>query len=179
MLAIASPGSRALNAKSEKYCRLRASAQPRIPAYPEAGDYSNACRFERRPGVRERIGYLSHQEEELIGEKRRRIDRNTRESTALLTMPRFSLTAVMRITLNSSSAKIYAVAFQGAGFGEAASHQRSSGDLNRVLFLSANTPEFRQPRAVSNPSGAVAAAALKTPRIAWPDRRCEKSTPQE
>jgi hypothetical protein len=38
LLAIASPGSRALkNTKYEKYCRLRASAQPRIPAYREAG----------------------------------------------------------------------------------------------------------------------------------------------
>jgi hypothetical protein len=83
LLAIASPGSRALtNAKYEKYCRLRASAQPRIPAYREAGwhskkddvAYANACRLERRPGVRERIEYLSHQEEELIAEKRRRIE---------------------------------------------------------------------------------------------------------
>ena len=31
----ASPGSRA--AKYERYCRLRASAQPRIPAYREVG----------------------------------------------------------------------------------------------------------------------------------------------
>jgi len=87
----------------------------------------------------------------------------------------------MRITLNSFSAKInYAVVFQGDGFGEAASHQRSSGDFNRVFFsLSANTPEFRQPRAVSSPSGASAADAVNAPRIAWPDRRCEKSTPQE
>ena len=83
LLAIASPGSRALkNTKYEKYCRLRALAQPRIPAYREAGwetsddddAYSNACRLERRPGVRERIEYLSHQEEELIAEKRRRIE---------------------------------------------------------------------------------------------------------
>jgi hypothetical protein len=83
LLAIASPGSRALrNAKYEKYCRLRASAQPRIPAYREAGwetsddddAYSNACRLERRPGVRERIEYLSHQDEELIAEKRHRIE---------------------------------------------------------------------------------------------------------
>jgi hypothetical protein len=83
LLAIASPGSRALkNAKYERYCRLRASAQPRIPAYREAGwetsdnddAYSNACRLERRPGVRERIEYLSHQDEELIAEKRRRIE---------------------------------------------------------------------------------------------------------
>jgi hypothetical protein len=83
LLAIASPGSRALkNAKYEKYCRLRASAQPRIAAYREAGwetsddddAYSNACRLERRPGVRERIEYLSHQAQELIAEKRRRIE---------------------------------------------------------------------------------------------------------
>jgi hypothetical protein len=83
LLAIASPGSRALkNAKYEKYCRLRASAQPRIPAYREAGwetsddddAYSNACRLERRPRVRERIEYLSHQEEKLVAEKRRRIE---------------------------------------------------------------------------------------------------------
>ena len=83
LLAIVSPGSRALrNAKYEKYCRLRASAQPRIPAYREAGwetsddaaAYSNACRLERRPGVRERIEYLSHQDEELVAAKRRRIE---------------------------------------------------------------------------------------------------------
>jgi hypothetical protein len=83
LLAIASPGSRALtNAKYERYCRLRASLQPRAQAYREAGwetsddenAYSNACRLERRPGVRERIEYLSHQDEELIAEKRRRIE---------------------------------------------------------------------------------------------------------
>jgi terminase small subunit-like protein len=83
LLALASPGSRALkNVKYEKYCRLRASAQPRIAAYREAGwetsddddAYSNACRLERRPGVRERIEYLSHQDEELVAEKRRRIE---------------------------------------------------------------------------------------------------------
>jgi hypothetical protein len=83
LLAIASPGSRALkNAKHEKYCRLRASLQPRGQAYREAGwetsddgdAYSNACRLERRPGVRARIEYLSHQAEELIAEKRRRIE---------------------------------------------------------------------------------------------------------
>ena len=83
LLAIAPPGSRALkNTKYENYCRLRASAQPRISAYREAGwetsddnnAYSNACRLERRPGVRERIEYLSHQDEELIAEKRRRIE---------------------------------------------------------------------------------------------------------
>jgi hypothetical protein len=83
LLTITSPGSRALkNAKYEKYCRLRASAQPRIQAYREAGwhskkddvAYANACRLERRPGVGERIEYLSHRDEELIAEKRRRIE---------------------------------------------------------------------------------------------------------
>jgi hypothetical protein len=56
--------------------------QPRVQAYREAGwetsddddAYSNACRLERRPGVRERIEYLSHQDEELIAEKRQRIE---------------------------------------------------------------------------------------------------------
>ena len=77
------PGSRALkNTKYEHYCRLLESIQPRIAAYREAGwetsddenAYSNACRLERRPGVRERIEYLSYQAEELIAEKRRRIE---------------------------------------------------------------------------------------------------------
>src|SRR5262249_48035988 len=36
--------------------------------------YSNACRLERRPGIRERIEYLSRQGEELVAEKRRRIE---------------------------------------------------------------------------------------------------------
>jgi hypothetical protein len=83
VFAIASPGSRALkNAKYERYCRLRASAQPRIPAYREAGwetsddanAYSNGCRLERRSEIRDRIAYLSRQEEELIAAKRRRIE---------------------------------------------------------------------------------------------------------
>src|SRR5262252_3711663 len=83
LLAIASPGSRALkNAKIERYCRLRASLQPRAQAYREAGwetsndgdAYSNACRLERRPTLRARIEYLSRQAEELIAEKRQRIE---------------------------------------------------------------------------------------------------------
>jgi hypothetical protein len=53
-----------------------------MPAYREAGwetsddddAYSNACRLDRRPGVRQRIEYLSRQAEELIPEKRRRIE---------------------------------------------------------------------------------------------------------
>jgi hypothetical protein len=83
LLAIASPGSRALkNAKYEKYCRLRASAQPRITAYREVGwhskrddnAYANACRLERRPGIRDRIAYLTRQAEDRIAEKRARIE---------------------------------------------------------------------------------------------------------
>jgi hypothetical protein len=82
-LAIASPGSRALkNAKYESYCRLRASAQPRIRAYREVGwgsreddvAYINACRLERRSEIRDRIAYLTRQEEDLVVEKRRRIE---------------------------------------------------------------------------------------------------------
>jgi hypothetical protein len=83
ILAIASPGSRALkNAKYEKYCRLRALAQPRIQAYREVGwgsreddvAYINACRLERRPEIRDRIAYLTRREEDLITEKRQRIE---------------------------------------------------------------------------------------------------------
>src|SRR6516225_4592006 len=83
ILAVTSPGSRALkNAKYEKYCRLRALAQPRIGAYREVGwqsrtdnaAYINACRLERRPEIRDRIAYLIRQEEDLIEEKRRRIE---------------------------------------------------------------------------------------------------------
>ena len=83
ILAMASPGSRALkNAKYERYCRLRASALPRIRAYREVGwgsreddvAYINACRLERRPEIQDRIAYLTRQEEELVVEKRRRIE---------------------------------------------------------------------------------------------------------
>jgi hypothetical protein len=83
VLAIASPGSRALkNAKYERYCRLRASALPRINAYREVGwetshdddAYSNACRLERRLGIRARIEYLTKQAQERIAEKRQRIE---------------------------------------------------------------------------------------------------------
>ena len=83
VLAIASPGSRALkNAKYERYCRLRASAQPRTAAYREVGwhskrdndAYANACRLERRSEIRDRITYLTRQAEELIAEKRQRIE---------------------------------------------------------------------------------------------------------
>jgi hypothetical protein len=82
-LAIASPGSRALkNGKYEKYCRLRAAALPRIRAYREVGwrsreddvAYINACRLERRSEIHDRIAYLTRQEEDLIAEKRQRIE---------------------------------------------------------------------------------------------------------
>ena len=36
--------------------------------------YVNVCRLERRPEIRERIEYLSRQEEELIAEKHQRIE---------------------------------------------------------------------------------------------------------
>jgi hypothetical protein len=83
VLAIASPGSRPLkNARYERYCRLRACARPRVPAYREAGwetsnaddAYSNACRLERRAEIQDRIAYLTRREEDLIAEKRRRIE---------------------------------------------------------------------------------------------------------
>jgi hypothetical protein len=69
-------------AKHEKYCRLRAALLPRAQAFREAGwndssdegAYNHACRLEHRPGVRARIEYLSKQQEELIPEKRRRIE---------------------------------------------------------------------------------------------------------
>jgi Terminase small subunit len=84
ILAIASPGSQALkNAKYEKYCRLRASALPRIQAYREVGwgskskddvVYINACRLDRRPEIQDRIAFLTRQEEDLVVEKRRRLE---------------------------------------------------------------------------------------------------------
>jgi hypothetical protein len=71
-----------VHTRHERYCRLRAWAQPRGQAHREAGwetsddddAYSNACRLERSAGVRERIEYLSHQAEELVAEKRQRIE---------------------------------------------------------------------------------------------------------
>lgn len=83
---------------------------------------------------------------------------------------------------NHFFAKITQLLFQGDELEETASNQCSGRDANRVLFcLSADTPEFRRPWAVSGPSGAVAADALKAPRIARADHCCEEtnSTPQE
>jgi hypothetical protein len=85
--------SRALkNAKYERYCRLRASALPRIQVYREVGwrsreddvAYINACRLERRSEIRDRIAYLSQQEEDLVAEKRRRIEEQLWRSMRLI-----------------------------------------------------------------------------------------------
>ena len=82
-LAITSPGSRPLkNTRQERYCRSRAAAQPRIPAYREAGwetsddddVYRNACRLERRRKINDRIAYLTRQAEDRIAEKRASIE---------------------------------------------------------------------------------------------------------
>jgi hypothetical protein len=84
LAVIASPGSRPMPwAKHEKYCRLRAALLPRVQAFREAGwntrddngAYADACRLERRPGIKDRIAWLSRQEtEELIPLKRRRLE---------------------------------------------------------------------------------------------------------
>jgi hypothetical protein len=58
------------------------AAQPRIQAYRESGwrskendvAYNNSCRLERRPDIRDRIVYLTRQEEDQITEKRRRLE---------------------------------------------------------------------------------------------------------
>ena len=81
--ALPSPGSRPLKkSKHEQYCRLRALALPRAVAYREAGfeasndedARTNTYQLERRPGVRARIEYLSHRQEDRIAEKRQRIE---------------------------------------------------------------------------------------------------------
>jgi Terminase small subunit len=83
LLALPSPRSQALkNSKYEKYCRLRALALPRTRAYREVGwrskrddvAYVNACRLERRPEIQGRIAWLTRQEEDVVVEKRQRIE---------------------------------------------------------------------------------------------------------
>jgi U3 small nucleolar RNA-associated protein 14 len=78
-LAIASDGSNPLrNTRHERYARLRAQALPRNVAFRKAGNVAkndnvidaNACRLEKKPGVRERIDYLVRQAEDRIIEKR-------------------------------------------------------------------------------------------------------------
>jgi hypothetical protein len=76
-------GSRPLsNARHEHYCRLRSLLWPKAQALREAGmravkNYdavSNATRLERRQDVRDRIAFLVRQEEEVLAEKRKRIE---------------------------------------------------------------------------------------------------------
>jgi hypothetical protein len=78
-----SPGSKPLkHSKWERYARYRAQALPRIVAFRKLGNYAandkiahnNASRLENKPGVKARISYLSRQEEDLIAEKRRRLE---------------------------------------------------------------------------------------------------------
>jgi hypothetical protein len=78
-LAIASDGSKPLkNNLHERYARLRAAALPRIVAFRKAGNAAktdhvadaNSFRLERKPGVCERIEYLTRQAQERISEKR-------------------------------------------------------------------------------------------------------------
>jgi hypothetical protein len=77
------PGSRPLsNTRHEHFCRLRSLLCPKGQALREAGmravknhdAVSNATRLERRQDVRDRIAYLVRQEEEVLAEKRRRIE---------------------------------------------------------------------------------------------------------
>ena len=77
------PGSRPLsNARHEHYCRLRSLLCPKAQALREAGmravknhdAVSNATRLERRQDVRDRIAFLVRQEEEVLAEKRKRIE---------------------------------------------------------------------------------------------------------
>jgi Terminase small subunit len=79
VLAIPSDGSKPLkNDLHERYARFRAVALPRGVAYRKAGNTAkndnvadaNSCRLERKPGVRERIEYLTRQAQERIAEKR-------------------------------------------------------------------------------------------------------------
>jgi hypothetical protein len=77
------PGSRPLsNARHEHYCRLRSLLWPKAQALREAGmravknhdAVSNATRLERRQDVCDRIAFLVRQEEEVLAEKRKRIE---------------------------------------------------------------------------------------------------------
>src|SRR3974377_1500243 len=77
------PGSRPLsNTRHEHYCRLRSLLCPKGQALREAGmraaknhdAVSNATRLERRQDVRDRIAFLVRQEEEVLAEKRKRIE---------------------------------------------------------------------------------------------------------
>ena len=77
------PGSKPLKvAKYERYARYRAQALSRIEAFRKIGNEAtldktarnNATRLEKRPGIKDRIAYPTRQAEELIAEKRGRIE---------------------------------------------------------------------------------------------------------
>src|SRR6516164_7687003 len=77
------PGSKPLKvAKYERYARYRAQALSRIEAFRKIGNeatldktaHNNATRLEKRSGIKDRIAYLTRQAEELIAEKRARIE---------------------------------------------------------------------------------------------------------
>jgi hypothetical protein len=77
------PGSKPLKvAKYERYARYRAQALSRTEAFRKIGNeaatykiaHNNASRLEKRPGVTERINYLTKQSEERLIEKRQRIE---------------------------------------------------------------------------------------------------------
>jgi len=77
--ALASDASKPLkNNLHERYARFRAAALSRIVAFRKAGNTAkndhvadaNSFRLERKPGVRERIEYLTRQAQERIAEKR-------------------------------------------------------------------------------------------------------------
>jgi hypothetical protein len=75
-------GSRPLkNSRYEQYARYRAQALSRIEAFRKIAyqpndktAHSHASRIEKKPQVRDRIGYLVKQAEERIAEKRARIE---------------------------------------------------------------------------------------------------------
>ena len=80
--AVPLPGSQPLSSRHEHYCRLRSLLWPKGQALREAGmravknhdAVSNATRLERRQDVLDRIAFLVRQEEEVLAEKRKRIE---------------------------------------------------------------------------------------------------------
>jgi terminase small subunit-like protein len=77
--AIIPDGSKPLkNNLHERYARFRAQALPQLVAFRKAGTTAKsdhvaeivACRVEKKPGVRERIDYLTRQAQDRIAEKR-------------------------------------------------------------------------------------------------------------
>ena len=82
-LAIPYDGSKPLkNNTHERYARFRAQALPRMVAFRKAGNVAkndcnaeaNSFRLDKKPGVRERIDYLTRQAQERVIEKRQRLE---------------------------------------------------------------------------------------------------------